>query len=231
MLYILNFPNHSVPDSIRKIELENKKILLVSPHADDISISCGATVNFLSQNNEILPVLFFEESKVREKEAQREAKILNTKKPFFLKLNSHHFPKNLEKDVAKTKKLLQEFNPDIIFLPQKNDLHPSHKLATSITLKSLSNHSLKLFFYESPWFLFNNLGFNAVTFFSEKELKRKLKAIKAHKSQNKNNYYDQIAKSLAVFRGNVIPEQRIFGYGKNKMKGYLAESFFYENNN
>ena len=38
---------------------KDKKILVVSPHSDDVSVALGGTITTLSGTNKIVPVLFF----------------------------------------------------------------------------------------------------------------------------------------------------------------------------
>ena len=237
---------------------KNKKILLVSPHSDDVSVSCGGTITAIASFNKIIPVLFFagyrgieekdkeEATRIREKEMEKESEILNIEKPIFLRLSSYADKDFLlhREDVLKVEKVLITEKPDIIFLPKRNDLHPRHKLATSILMGALKKVKEQkeieklpdLFFSENPWSLFDAFEFNVVSIFSEKEMSNKIKAIQAHPSQIKRTLFDAAAKTLAEFRGAVVPEQRIFGYGKDgrKRKGLdkiYIEAFNHENNN
>jgi len=209
---------------------KGKKIVLISPHSDDISVSFGGTASLLAKTNKVIPVLFFtgfrgvKEKRdrailIREKEMAKEAKILGLEKPVFLRLDSYNEDNLLvrEEDILKVERFLGQKNPDIIFLPKKDDLHPRHKLATIIASKALEAPFLKkkiLFFYENPWSLFNPLEFNTIFILSKKEIEKQKKAIKAHVSQLKRTSFEKAAISLSIFRGAVTPEQRIFGYGK-----------------
>jgi len=249
-------PLSKLPANTKKENLfKNKNILLFSPHSDDISISIGGIVTALAKSNQIKPVLLFsgyrgvknkskqEATKIRQNEMEKESKFLGIDSPFFLKLSSYnqipHTPNinkiPIKEDCLKVKNVLKENQPDIIFLPQKNDNHPSHKLGTKIILNALKGYknsvSIQLIFYENPWSLFENLEFNLVFFFSKKELNKKIKAVRAHRSQLKRTPFDKACRSLSEFRASTIPEQRIVGYGKtmNHLGQFYAEVFNWKN--
>ena len=249
-LYMLSiFSSVKLPKLPKKVKVidypKNKKILIVSPHSDDISVSCGVTISKLAGKNNIVPVLFFSgyrglENKepqkatlIREQEMKKETKLLKIHNPIFLRLQSYETQKTNKKDIQKVKQLIKQQNPEIIFLPKKDDQHPSHRLATKITLEALGKkHNIDLYFYENPWSLFKTLEFNIISIFSRIDLLKNLKIIRVHKSQLKRTRFDRTARTLAAFRGAVIPEQRIFGYGKKTidMQHIYIETFKYENN-
>ena len=231
-----------LPQSIVQTEPlpHQKKIVAISPHSDDISVACGGTISVLSRFNQIRPFLLFsgwrgveakskiEAMALREKEMAKEAKILKMQKPVFLRLDSYD-KKNqdvLKKDKQKLSIALKKAKPDIIFLPKKDDLHPRHKLATELVLAALDFPCI-LFFYENPWSAIGAFKFNSIFAFSSKEIKEQMKAIRAHRSQLKRTRFDKAAKALAQFRGAVVPEQRIFGYGNPapRFKNVFIEAF------
>lgn len=223
---------------------KNKKIMIVSPHADDVAVACGGAVSMLSRLNTIIPVVFFsgyrgvelknkeEAIKIRAKEMIKEAKILSMTKPYLLDLASYSSATklNYNKDLKRVGEWLEKIKPDIIFLPIKNDLHPRHKLATKLTLKALK-HSVQLFFYENSWSAIGAFEFNTIFVFDQKIMAKKEQAIRAHQSQLRRTAFDRAARALAEFRGAVVPEQRIFGYGKGRvMKGIFIEAYNQLNN-
>lgn len=212
-------------------ELRNKNILLISPHSDDVSVNMGGAVLLLNERNKINPLLFYtgfrgvanignaEATQIREEEMTEEAEILGIEEPVFLQLKSYLEDdiKTLQEDKNKLSQVLEPLDPDIIFLPAKNDLQPRHKLATQITLDALKGFQSKkeiiLFYYESVWSIFNAFEFDTVFAYDDKVMRKKLEAIQVHKSQLKRTPFDRAAQSLASFRACITPEQRIAEYG------------------
>jgi len=221
-----------------------KRILFISPHPDDVSINCGGTVALLSKYNKISAFIMTtgyrsyvpnktkkEIIQIREKETIKEAKVLNFT-PYFLRLNFYDDYKGKfeESDIKEVITKLKKINPDIIFIPQKNDKHSTHKLSRNILLKCLKKIKKRvvLWNYETMWSLFSTGEFNLIVPFSRKILKLKSRAIKQHKSQTNRIPYDVAALSLSKLRGAIIPEQ-LFGYGERSfLKNKSIELFFIE---
>ena len=227
---------------------DNKTILLISPHSDDIAVSLGGTVNLLAKNNKIIPLLLFsgwrgvegagqiKGGNIREQEMIQESKILGVKKPIFLNLPSYEKDDKTtqDKDILEIEQYLKKYQPDIIFLPRANDYHPRHRLAANMALKAISRRvhkkAIELFFYETPWRIFGNFDFNAVFVLSKIDFAQKIKAIRAHQSQIKRNHFDKIVRGLNDFRASVIPEQRIGNYGSSTSRlGQYIEVFYNAN--
>ncbi|MCG2689910.1 PIG-L family deacetylase, partial [Candidatus Parcubacteria bacterium] len=156
---------------------QDKKIILVSPHSDDISISLGGLAFELAKRNQVLPLLFFsgfrgvlnknkeEAREIRQGEMKKEAKALGLLAPLLLDLGSYENPKQaFKKDVLKIQAVFLKEKPDFIFLPKKDDSHPSHQLAAQLTLSALSSLKVEpfLFFYENPWSLFKENEINTI---------------------------------------------------------------------
>jgi len=212
---------------------KNKTIIVISPHPDDASIGPGGTLAYFSEKNEIHTFVMTtghrsfipdknltERVMIREDEVINESKILNTT-PHLLRLDFYNNGESaIKKDVDKIYEKLKELNPDIIFLPQVKDSHPTHKTSREIALKALLKYGKKveLWNYESPWALFAEGFFNTIVPLSEKYIEKKLTAIKIQKSQISRTRYDIAAESLAKLRGALVPEQELFGFGKKPLK-------------
>lgn len=215
-----------------------KNIVFISPHPDDSAIAAGATLSMLAKNNNVFvfvmssghhAVLNGEDTEkkiaLRESESSAEAQVLGTT-PVFLRLG---FYDNGEKNfVIDRQRLLQEFEkakPDIVFLPQERDTHPTHAFSRRLAVEALAKTSLhaELWNYETPWALFSHGTFNAITDFSRETLEKKITAIKSHASQTRRTRFDVAAHDIARFRAISIAEQILSDFGENplKIRGYL----------
>lgn len=224
---------------------KKKKIVIISPHPDDVAINCGGSLTLLRKFNKITALIMTtgyrsqipkktkkEIIKIREKEAIGESKILGFT-PYFLRLSFYDkYHGDIEKkDIKKIIKKLKQIKPDILLIPHKNDKHPIHRLSRKIILKCLKKMRRKvdLWNYETMWSLFSPEEFNLIVSFSEEFLKLKIKAIKQHKSQIARTPFEVAAYSLAKFRGAIVPEQELFGFGeKSTLKDKNIELFFVE---
>ena len=119
-----------------------KKILILSPHADDEILGCGGAISkfsregydiyviILSNANIGAPEIFsVKEIKKIRKEAELANNFIGTKKLFFENLpalNLNLFP--LYKISNILDKYIDKIQPEVIFLPSKNDIHEDHKI-------------------------------------------------------------------------------------------------------
>jgi glucosamine-6-phosphate deaminase len=218
---------------------EKKKIVIVSPHPDDASISMGGTISELTKKNKVHIVIattgyrsVVSEAKIsdvisiREKEAKKESKILGAV-PYFLRAefyDAKDVEKAINKDTKKLSAYFKKIKPDIIFVPQVNDKHPTHKLSREVALKSLLEYSKKsksrvsVWGYEGLWSLFGEGDFNTIFAFDDKTMNQKMKAIASQESQLQRTRFDIAAKSLAQLRAAIVPEQALVGYGAKAPK-------------
>ena len=99
-------------------------------------------------------------------------------------------------------KLKNNLNPDLVLLPNSNDLHQDHSVIYQEGLRAFKH--ISILGYELPW---NNLKFTSNYHFilNQSNLDAKLKAISEYKSQNFRTYKSkEYWKGLAVVRGNQV---------------------------
>lgn len=215
---------------------KGKKILVISPHPDDAAISSGGAIARLARKNKINCLVMttghraymprktrIERIEIREKEASNEARLLGMK-PFFLRLKFYDLRTQiLEDDLKKVFNHLESIKPDIIFIPQENDTHPTHQICRQLILKSIELYldkysvSLEMWNYEDPWALFSPGKFNTVFPLEKIEVEKKIEAIRAHRSQTYRIKYDRAVLALLKFRGTLTYEQ-LSGYGQKLIK-------------
>ena len=131
--------------------IRNKKIVLISPHPDDIEIGMGGTAYLLAKKNKLHHLIvtngansanIFKDKKklveARKKEAINSNKYIGIKNIKFF-----HYEKIKNKSIelefeAKTNKYLEKISPDFIFLPHPTlDNHPTHRKVSRIIIKSV----------------------------------------------------------------------------------------------
>jgi len=202
---------------------QGKKVLFFSPHPDDDVISAGALIYGLAKNkNQVVCVYVTnsprgvakniakeEKIKIRKKEAKLACKVIKAR-PIFLDLDKPTLQFNKD-NIKKVIKLLDQEKPSIIFLPPKNDSHPTHQKTVKIVLEALKAYQVnKLWFYDS-WTPLTKPNF--VFTFSNNLMKVKIKAIKKHLSQLDRLNYIRAIKGLNLFRGEMAKEL-LGGFGK-----------------
>ena len=119
-----------------------KKILILSPHADDEILGCGGFISKFSKKNYQINVLILtnankgapeiyslEEIKTIRNEAKAANHLIGTKKLFFENLpglNLNNYP--LYKITRIIDKYITDINPEIVLIPSINDIHDDHKI-------------------------------------------------------------------------------------------------------
>ena len=216
-----------------------KYITVISPHPDDASISMGGFIAALSKRNRVHIVIITtgyrsvvngakpeDIIKIREKEAREESKILGTSLVFLRAefYDAKNEPEALRRDTEKLTAVLNRTKPDLLFVPHELDRHPTHQKSRAIALAALAKHlarkkrDISVYGYEGLWSLFSEGEFNTVFAYDESLMKKKLKAISSQKSQLARTRFDVAAKSLALLRGSIVPEQALVGYGARAPK-------------
>jgi len=160
-------------------------ILLVSPHADDSELGCGATISKLRTSATVWSVYFApcteDPKNVGHLEQHRKAvQLLGIDK-----LIEHSFPVNiLEKYKQEIRdilwKLKEEFHPQLVFCPSLNDFHQDHK-AVADCCQTIFRHSIILG-YESVASC-PNFSPNIYVKLSKSDVERKMKAVECYEAQ------------------------------------------------
>lgn len=206
-------------------------ILFLSPHPDDTAIGAGGfltrhgssnkirTLNLFSGHRSEIPGTDLEQRiRIRAEESREEARILGVQE-FFAKLDAYDdLYKPSQQDIGTLRDFINGDRPKHIFLPSPKDPHPAHRSVFSLLRTALSGSEkhgpLYLWFYETPWALFEPGLMNVIVPLAASETTTKLKAIGAHRSQVARLPYDYSAEALARFRAIVSREQELAEYGK-----------------
>lgn len=187
------------------------KILVLAPHTDDGEFGCGGSISRYADEGKIIYYVAFstaEESvpepwpkdilKTEVKEATKRLGISPDNLfiyNFKVRELSYHRQDILE-ELVKIKNLI---SPDLVFIPSPKDLHQDHSTVSIEGIRAFKNTTI--LGYEMPW---NNITFQAEAFIllSEKNVKQKVYALDAYKSQKGRNYAnEEYIRSLARMRG------------------------------
>ena len=185
-----------------------KKILILSPHADDEILGCGGFISkysslkhhvsvlILTNANKGAPEIYSPEQikKIRN-EAKQANNSIGTKKLYFENLpalNLMELP--LYKISNIIDKYIKNINPEIILIPSGNDIHDDHKIifkAAKVSIRPNKKSKLKkILSYEvlseTEWNE-NEKSFNPNYFLSlnKSDVNKKVKAFLKYKSQVK----------------------------------------------
>ena len=207
-----------------------KKILILSPHADDEVLGCGGTISKYSKKGHDIYVLVLTNANKGAPEIystkqisliRKESKLANnfigTKKLFFENLPAlslNQYP--IYKISNIIKKYISNIQPEIIFIPSINDIHEDHKIifkaAKVATRMNKKSNLKKILSYEvlseTEWNE-NEKSFSPNYFvrLNKSHINNKIKAFLKYKSQVKKFPHPrsrEVILNLSKIRGSQV---------------------------
>jgi N-acetylglucosamine malate deacetylase 1 len=191
--------------------IENKTVLAVAPHVDDVELGAGATVHQLGQNNTVyyialsLPPQVERNVFLSEFEASTVALGVDPKRIIV----RDYDPRNLFDSRSEILQLFydlsNELKPDLVLIPNSLDIHQSHEVVHAEARRAFKYTTL--LGYELPW---NSMDFSMDVFItlSKENVDAKLAAINSYKTQKHRMFFsNDIVGDLARVRGKQIGHQ------------------------
>lgn len=188
-----------------------KKILVLAPHTDDGELGCGGSIaRFCTAGKEVFYAAFCLCSKALPASQPKDTLATECKKAtsilgipssnlILFNYEVRELPASRQKILEELLQLNKQINPDLVFLPAASDIHQDHQVIHQEGIRAFKNTTFAG--YELPW---NNYSFRTNFFInlSEKEIDKKINALKEYKSQSHRNYMkEDFIRSLAKVRG------------------------------
>ena len=182
-------------------------ILALGAHPDDIEYGCGGTFLKFARKGENIYFMvltkgeFGGDPKVREKEQEEAMKLLGVKKIFWGGCVDTELP-NERIIITRIDKVIEEVNPDEVYVNFIDDIHQDHRTLAECTLAA-TRYVKKVFFYED----YTSNNFEPDIFVDIGDvLKEKQKLIQVFSSQVAKAYPTKLdmvesVKATANFRG------------------------------
>jgi N-acetylglucosamine malate deacetylase 1 len=188
-------------------------ILVLAPHPDDETIGCGGALCRHADAGDRIAAVFFtsgelglkalareEAWRIRESEARAAARLLGIARLEFFRLPDWALGEHLKKGAALLQPILREERPKLIYLPHPRDWHPDHKAALrllGLALRGIRLRTPELRAYE----IWTPLGEHDHVEDISQVMPRKLRALRAHRSQLGEFNYLRAVRGLNQFRG------------------------------
>jgi len=194
--------------------------LVIAPHPDDETIGCGGTLCLHQQRRDRVAVVFLTSGElglrqlprekawtVRENEAKAAAKILGLARVEFLRQPDWMLGDHLKTAARALRTVLLEEQPQLIYVPHEDEWHPDHQVALPMLRQALSKWrgtSPEVRAYE----IWTPLTAHDHVEDISRVMPRKLKALRAHRSQLNEFNYERAVRGLNAFRGELAAKCR-----------------------
>ena len=195
-------------------------VIVIAPHPDDEAIGCGGAICLHAQRGDRVTAVFLTSGelglkhlpakgacKIREAEAQSSAKFLGIAELFFLRQPDWVLRSVLRKAATALTPILRQVQPALIYLPHLKEWHPDHQASWPLLQSALAKASIprpQLYGYE-VWTPLQD--YDHVQDIS-RVMTRKLKAVRAHRSQLGELNYVQAVRGLNQYRGEMAGKCR-----------------------
>jgi LmbE family N-acetylglucosaminyl deacetylase len=188
-------------------------VLVIAPHPDDESIGCGGTVCLHAARGDRVAVAFLtsgelglkhlpreEAWRVREGEAEEATAVLGVSALEFLRCPDWYMGDAVEEAASRLAPVLEREAPGTIYLPHVDEWHPDHRACLPILIAALrraGRAAPTLLAYEvwTPLAEYDHVE-NV-----DSVMARKLRAVRAYRSQVGQLRYDRAVRGLNLFRG------------------------------
>lgn len=182
--------------------IENKKIMIISPHADDETLGCGGILS--SNVYSDCMVLLVTKPRMNEQKEEFVSVIdeLRVKSEILNFKDISIGIKDIPEISKKIKEYIKSFNPDLIFMPTTS-IHQDHEIVNRSTLIACKDFNISVLEYEYPELHCNFLNFDANYFFKMNEglFQKKKNLFSKYISQTKRSRDLRALRILAEFRG------------------------------
>ena len=202
--------------------------VIIAPHPDDETLGCGGTVIrkkhagadvkiiFMTDgshsNNKVLSV--DELTVIRVNEALAATRMLGVEETalFFLGFEDGRLAQMQEAAVARVAAILQQQQPEEIFIPYSHDPHPDHMAAHKIVMAALQQYQREVVIYEYPIWFWRQWPWTSVPLHSRRKIVKVLR-----KNVIMNARLLNVFKSRVDIEGVLAQKQAALGEHKSQL--------------
>jgi LmbE family N-acetylglucosaminyl deacetylase len=198
------------------------KALVFEPHDDDLIIGVGGTALKLMEkdwefrtvqmtdgrhgSDEIEPEELVE---IRREEKEKEIDYLGIECEFLDHEDGalwDEMQENRDEIVSEIREILSEFEPDIVFMPARNEGHPDHRATNLLASRALHSSEIEplkasYIVWQMPFLEGENLASKVIRTEVEDVFEQKIEALRLHESQIEEGRYDEMVENFNSFLG------------------------------
>lgn len=205
-----------------------KRILFLGAHPDDIELGCGALLHHIVKQTDVLCVTLSDNQKnpdlknvMDEQYASMQVLGIPREKIHFGPFTTRVFPHSRQEILEYFLKLRQDFQPDLIFVHSKQDVHQDHLTMTEEALRAYRGITV--------------LGFDVVRssygFFphflvevTEQDVEKKIEALMQYKTYRDRYYFNaELTRSIMLRHGALAELPFAEGFDILRIVGRFGE--------
>ena len=200
------------------------KALVFEPHDDDLIIGIGATaLKLLDSDWDIKSVQMTdgrhgsnkidpeELVDIRRKEKEKEIDFLGIECEFCDYEDGNLWEIMNERGgeiVSELQEIVEDFKPDVVFMPARDEGHPDHRATNLLADKALDKSGsdclrVSYIVWNLPFLEGDNLAEKVVRVSVEAEYSQKIEALRLHESQIDEGDYDKIIENFNSYLGHI----------------------------
>ena len=189
-----------------------KRVCFLGAHPDDIEIGSGALIAQIADQTEIRCVTFSDNQKnpdlknlVQEHYASMKVLGLSQEQIMLLDFETRRFPHFRQEILEQMISIQRDFQPDIVFVHSKADVHQDHQTLTAEALRAFRGTTILGFDVIRSSYGFFPSFLVAV---SEEETNRKIEALQEYKTYASKYYFDPELTRATLLRNGAICERK-----------------------
>jgi len=189
-----------------------KRVCFLGAHPDDIEIGSGALIAQIADQTEIRCVTFSDNQKnpdlknlIQEHYASMAVLGLSKEQIMLLDFETRRFPHFRQEILEQMVSIQRDFQPDIVFVHSKADIHQDHQTLTAEALRAFRGTTILGFDVIRSSYGFFPSFLAAV---SEEETNRKIQALQEYKTYASKYYFDPELTRATLLRNGAICERK-----------------------
>lgn len=194
-----------------------KRVCFLGAHPDDIEIGSGALIAQIAGKTDIRCVTFSDNQKnpelkdlVREHYASMETLGIPRDQVVLMDFETRRFPQERQEILEEMVSIQRNFQPDIVFVHSKADIHQDHQTVTEEALRAFRGRTVLGFDVIRSSYGFFPSFLVAV---NEEEADRKVKALQQYKTYASKYYFDpEVTRATLIRNGAICEREYAEGY-------------------
>jgi LmbE family N-acetylglucosaminyl deacetylase len=187
-----------------------KRVIGISPHADDLELGAGGTVcKWASEGVEVIHIIFstLKQREIRTPEiyAANEKLGLDKSQIAIYDFENRRFDVRRQQILQLFSDAVKMFGADAVLVPSSFDVHQDHQIVHNEAIRAFKNTTI--LGYEDPWNMYKS-DLRLTVGLEPKYIRAKCRAMEAHKNQAHRPYMDKtFVVGMAMMRGKMIGQQ------------------------